>query len=330
MGYFFTNTLSTQKQKYADWKESVSLNKDGVTIWDIKNNLQLNHEPNAAVNVKQLVAADATAGNGNVLYYKPSTQTSGDFVQVTYTNLDNSYIIDSNGQKQKIAKIVRTFSDLAKSASASSISFKKGILSNDWRQPNLAGDDSTALLINTDPANGAMYLNALGITVEDHYYDENGNQIDGDGGYYVLSSINNNDGFDNHHEHVKAPNNDMSAIAVHGSSVSVQSDGSLSSNIGNSLQDVHSDGSYSDSNNTSTFNNWDNVSSDYFYFGSGLMQYTSNPGKLRFYTGMSGENSNDDENAFWFTINTILPKVPVNTEVHYHYNTSQAYLLTPL
>lgn len=311
------NAIATQKQNnenyiksLKNWKNSQSLNTNGVIGNDITQFFFLNDEPNATMTINWSVTPDAN--KQGIAAYHQSTNTSGIVATVTYSNLHNSYVLDSSGQKHLISKIVRQFSNLNKEISWGSkntwnLMFKEaGVPNSDQFLPE--GNDNTSFLqINTDPSAGAMYCGANSLTVADQYFDEHGNLIDPTGGYYVVSSLNHT-GLNIE----EAGGTQVSPVPVLGSSVSVLSNG----NLGATNENV-------DCPSNSTNDSWDNINSPYFYWGCGLLKITGASPTLIFSTH-SNEAGRQSFDSFWFTINTKLPMAPVThltTQVNYHYDT---------
>lgn len=271
----------------------------------------MNDEPNATMTINWSVTPDAN--KQGIAAYHQSTNTSGIVATVTYSNLHNSYVLDSSGQKHLISKIVRQFSNLNKEISWGSkntwnLMFKEaGVPNSDQFLPE--GNDNTSFLqINTDPSAGAMYCGANSLTVADQYFDEHGNLIDPTGGYYVVSSLNHT-GLNIE----EAGGTQVSPVPVLGSSVSVLSNG----NLGATNENV-------DCPSNSTNDSWDNINSPYFYWGCGLLKITGASPTLIFSTH-SNEAGRQSFDSFWFTINTKLPMAPVThltTQVNYHYDTN--------
>ena len=156
-----------------------------------------------------------------------------------------------------------------------------------------------------------MFFNASGVSVMDKYFDEEGNEINPIGGFYVFSSLNYSKANMNHGyvdiESVNGTGLQMKEVA--GSTIDVQSDGRLEASSGNGIEDLGF--------------NWDGESNPKFYMGSGIGYITSSNPVMRFQ--VRAENGSDKcINSFWFTINTKLPSAPVKlktTSTHYHYDT---------
>lgn len=146
----------------------------------------------------------------------------------------------------------------------------------------------------------------------DKYFDEEGNEINPIGGFYVFSSLNYSKANMNHGyvdiESVNGTGLQMKEVA--GSTIDVQSDGRLEASSGNGIEDLGF--------------NWDGESNPKFYMGSGIGYITSSNPVMRFQ--VRAENGSDKcINSFWFTINTKLPSAPVKlktTSTHYHYDTN--------
>ena len=331
MGYFFTNTLSTQKQNNSEydnaitlWKSKVANNKDGITSDEIKQTLYLSKEPQAVVSIKEDKTAVDHIQNENPIFLYDGTQ-QGTFLTATYTNLKNSYFIQ-NGQKVRIAKIVRRFSNLKSLVTPTTIAFWTG--TND-QHANSEQLKKTALFVCKDPWYGANFRNATAVTVTDEFYDNLGNKIDPTGGYYIIGSLNYTGNAD--HESVRGTG--VKPMTIAGSSINIQKDGSL---MANSSNEVRLSNNGLTVTSTPGNNNWDGTDSShsdgkYLYYGAGVLKITSSTPSLTFET--SGDNPNENIGAQWFQITTDLLANPIQrktTQTHSHYNTSQAYLLTPL
>lgn len=277
----------------------------------------MNDEPNATMAIKWSATPDAY--KYGIAAYHQSTNTSGVIATVTYSNLKNSYVLDSSGQKHLISKIVRKFSNFNKEISWGSRNTWKLMLQQahipDNEQFLSEGNDNTTFLqINNDPSAGAMYCGANSLSVADQYFDENGNMINPTGGYYVVSSLNHTD-----INVEEAGGTGVTPIPVLGSSISVLSNG----NLGARNENVDGPDAPNDS--------WDNISSPYFYWGCGLMKITSSKPVLTFSTH-STEAGKQSFDSFWFTINTKLPMAPIEkptASIHYHYDTKSVKILMP-
>lgn len=313
------NTIATQKQnnqnyqrQLAEWRNSLTYNKDGLSLGDVKQTFILNSEPTANISIQSFgnPVTLKKSDDKPCLFWRSGSDTNGIIAIATYTNLKNSSFTDANGQTHHIAKIIRTFSNLTQAESKYSEDFARWAIRVSWGLPESYGVGFSGLQISKDPAHGATFTNASGISVQDEYYDEQGNRIDPIGGFYVFSSLNygtanTGNGYVDI-ESVNGTGIQMKAVA--GSTINVQPDGRLEASSGNGPEDLGYD--------------WDNNDSPNFYMGSGVGYITNENPTMRFQVRANG--SDKCINAFWFTINTNLPSVPVTlktTEVHYHYDT---------
>lgn len=309
---------AAQKQKMSEYRKSIKENKDGLTTQEIQNQLTLGKETEAKMDVQILQQpaidpwnSEKSGIDGNYGYHLAyNSSVNGAFAKVTYTNLKNSYYVDADDNKHQIIKIVRTFSDLTRSTSTASINWTKERASYEGTTSDNA--EKTILSINSIPTNGAMFFNASGVTVSDLYYDKDGNRLSVKDGYIVMSSLNNNGKGDV--ESAKGLSGQTPKTFI-GSSVYVQSDGSLQANGDNSY--------YLHDSTHSEYNNWDNANSDKFYWGAGLLKINNDGANvIRFNVSNAlGNNPEDALNSYWFTISTILPTTANPTSsINYHYN----------
>lgn len=334
------NTQTTQKQKLKEWR-SQAINPNGIVSQNIKQHLTLGREPDAqaqltVVNGKQDIPRwDSTTNMGDwgspaapdfskihqdskktFVIRADGENTDGNVAIVTYTNLRNSYYIDSNGIKHNIAKIVRTFSDLT-SQNTQLKDFVRQNVPND-KLKNTFNSLNPSLIIYSDPTDGFWYNWASGITVTDKYYDEDGNQIDlNNNAYIAVTSLNNetyNHGFKKAMTHKEA-------VTVNGSSKGLTLAGSAISNHNNTF--------YAD-NDTQNFDdgNWDRRDSNEQYYGSTLILVNGNQLSLRY--SVIGGNSDWNPDV-WVTTTTIIPQTPnPSTTINYHYDTSPIFFILSL
>lgn len=308
------NAIATQKQNnedyqkaVANWKANVKYNPDGLDGTTTQNLLNLASEPDAKLSLNYLKANSGVQEVKGATLIKYSGAQTGDFLQAVYTNLHNSFF-----GNRKIAKIVRIFSNLTRENNPTSTWFANS------KTNNFMGN-STGIQVNDNPTSGAERFNSDSVTVSDTYYDADGNVIDPTGGFFVISSLNNNVGRDfASRESVKGSG--VTPMAVIGSSITVHGD-SLYSDFDNTDGKVNADGSYTkDPGTNPTSNNWDKTDSPYFYFGSGVMKINNSKPSLTFY---SVPESNNSAHAMWFTISTVMPQVPIQkktTKTNYHYD----------
>lgn len=124
--------------------------------------------------------ADVTNTHPN---YQPNEYTStfnynilakvGDTVEATYTNLQDTYLTTTDGQKVKVAKIVKSYTINGSSDSTGKV---LGVLSS-----NPIHDAEFKASTDT--------TNAIDITTKIRYYDANGQEINSDKVYYGLTNL---------------------------------------------------------------------------------------------------------------------------------------------
>lgn len=266
--------------------------------------------------------------------YKFNNSVNGTLLTVTYTNLKHSKYVDENGNTHSISKIVRTFSD--------------GVSNGLGVYPDKKGTE-IAIGIRNDPSYGFGYYGMRSITTDDVYYDENGNPINisNNSGYLAVTSLNalyetngqmSRSGTQYQVERVKPLQRNEKAYSLAGSSINVHSDRSL-------YADATNDSSKDFGGNTipkgiSTWpdskKSWDRKGANEYY-GAGIVSLSGTHHTLQWSNSMGTSwlsNGWTPVQYVWATMQTILPETPKpqpkTTSIHYHYNTSQAYLLTPL
>lgn len=243
------------------------------------------------------------------LYWNSGNGVDGNVARVTYTNLNpNNKYTDKNGNVHKIAKIVRTISNLG--------------ADSQWTP--IDGSVSHIRIFN-DPTDGVQY--SSNVTVHDDYYDENDNKINIDGNAYItLASLNNSVSGDSPEtvaEHLKNHNDDWH---VEGASTPSKKIYTL---IGSSVT-VHDDGwAYADKNNGradgsgghSTWTNptyWDNANkhADLMYYGAAVANATDNGGTtvMFSYWKHPGDHPSATDGEAWATIDTTIPNTPFNEQ----------------
>ena len=328
MGYFFTNTLSTQKRndqnynrelteynsKLADEKSKLSGNS--IDMDQIFQNLYLSGEPQATVNVewnKQPLQswADKNVGVNDFSGYIDKQYNwhaygamfngsqDGTIATATYTNLKNSYYVDLNGQKHSIAKMVHVFSNLKASGN---------------------NNNHPILEFSNDPVNNMNILWATSVDEQVFFYDENNQLINlpTDSAWLILSSMNHYDWAPSHQE-----------------AVNVLENGKLYQQTTNPDSTVHADGTaYEDKGDGS----YQHILTD----GGTVFANIQNGVKLRWslpgldwqheHNRTYGNSVVNDPIYNWYLgmLETTVGKSPVPTppvrktsEVHYHYNTSR-------
>ena len=134
-------------------------------------------DPNQTNNITD---ADVTDTHPN---YQPNQYTStfnyhilakvGDTVEATYTNLQDTYLTTTDGQKVKVAKIVKSYTINGSSDSTGKV---LGVLSS-----NPIHDAEFKASTDT--------TNAIDITTKVRYYDANGQEINSDKVYYGFTNL---------------------------------------------------------------------------------------------------------------------------------------------
>ena len=334
---FIATTLVAQKQdnqKYAqelaDYNskladEKSKLQGNSIDMDQIFQNLYLSNEPQATINVvwnKQPVETWANkdigvndfpgyideqykSGKNNVYGAMFNGSQDGTFATVTYTNLQNSYYVDLNGQKHSIAKMVHVFSNLIANG-------------NNNNQPILE--------FTNDPFNNMNLLWASGVDEQVFFYDENGQLIDfpEDSTWLVLSSMNHFDWAPTHTEAVK-----------------VLSNGKLYQQTTNPDSTIHDDGTAYEDNTDLTYNHLLTDGGTVFAnIQNGVKLRWSLPGlDWQHATDTSGNSMGNSRFYNWYlgVLGTTVGKAPVPTpptrktsSVSYHYNVSLANRLNSL
>ena len=303
------------------WQEAHKLdpNAKALSSSQVVQGLALNREPDAhmaiSTNLQQAAMNPKLHGFPGMGMDSQSAAhvfipvNNNQNVTVTYDNLKNSSYIDGNGNTHKIAKIVRTFSDIHWSDQV-----KRG-----------SGTNLHELQLFSDPTDGFWYYGISDLVVSDQYYDDHGNIInfDKDTAYMAVTSLNaaydNNGNFSKtgtprHIEKVQGLTN-ATAYALQGSSV-INHDGVLYADETNIAFDNKS---------WTTWNgpeDWDHRGGKYEYYGTGLLSFHGDRVSLKFETTHDGY---DDQNGTWATMTTNIPatpgpQAPAPKEWHYHYN----------
>lgn len=315
---------NTQKQKWNQWQQSHHVTGNTVTSDQVVQNLILGREPAAQVTLSvrsgrlipesewtrydwgtpnQQKADNVSIGNdGKAYVIRENGAVNGKVLTATYTGLSNSFYVDRAGTKHKIAKIVRTFSDLTDSGITN---WAKHYGVNNPEEYNHGNPELT---LYSDPTDGFWYNWSGGVTVQDLYYDNNGQPININGNAWLaVTSLNNESSGPTKHEHIE--------------SVEALSNGTAYSLAGSSIQKVGINKLYSPTDNTYTGpilgDDWDRKDSKEKYYGAGLINI-SNGVTLRFYTQRDSGNITPN---VWATTSTIIPMTPTpRAAIHYHYD----------
>lgn len=239
--------------------------------------------------------------DGQAYVVREDGAVSGKVLTATYTNLSNSFYTDKKGVEHRIAKIVRTFSDLTSSG------ITKWASHYGVNDPNEYNHGNPELTIYSDPTDGFWYNWAGGVTVNDLYYDEDGKLINIDGDAWIaVTSLNNESSGPHGHKHIE--------------SAKVLTQGEAYGLAGSSVK-ANDNALYAPTDNTYVGpilgDDWDKRTSNKTYYGAGLVD-VSNGVTLRFYTQRDSENIIPN---VWATTSTIIPETPTpRAEVHYHYD----------
>lgn len=221
---------------------------------------------------------------------------------VTYGGLENSSVTDENGKKHTIAKIERH------------ITLK---VTDDYNK-----NEPATLVIGNNPTDLAEYSHGE-MTVQDKFYDENGTQIhlSGSGNYITVSSLNASyqvsltdgtivkDSKQVHHlEKARGIGDDVKPRTLLGSSVKDHSDGWLYSDKTNESWPAQEGTTWDVSKG-----NWDDSSSKYQYFGTGVLQIFGDDVSYQFDTKTGSPVTDGDE--AWAQMSTVMPKTEIKAPV---------------
>ena len=342
MGYFFPNTLSTQKrneseyqQELIKWKNSTPSNPNGANPNEIVQNLVLQNEPNASVDIssKYLITKNHVAADGSkydtIDFSSAGNNQTGLIGIVTFTNLTHSFYIDETGQKHAIVKEVVT-------------------LSNGQSTGSTANKMLQSVHVFNNPVKFINY-NSGQIDTDIQYYDDQGKLIDFSKISAYISPMSLNGGrydyMDNGVE--KNAGNVFEACQV-------LAGGKAFAIAGSSVKLHNGNDFYADSDNQSkqwgspyNLDEWDKTGSPMQYYGAGLIKLTGTTLSLRWHAHATSDLALQasrtkrkdgviDLNAFsdrsisgaWAELTTVIPQngsIPQRktTEVHYHYNTKK-------
>lgn len=336
----YNKAFEKYKQDLANYNRvhNNSFNKKGLSQADFANHLHFGGDKDAQLDVKVMASgqlaksykdtvednswlADKSTQYGMVYNFKGPI--SGDILQATYTNLDDdNYYTDQDGSKHKIAKIVRTFSNIGQDKNA-------------INDPNTNTYGQTSVEVFQNPRMGLTYTGHY-ITVHDDYYNETGQKINiTDHAYVTLASLNNwvstnvagtdapwikqeNDNF--HVEKATTPSKKV--YALNGSSVTVHDDGWAYSdknngwywdpNANNGKGANIGDSSWTDPNL------WDksNEHGGHEYYGAAIADAADNGGiTINFrYDEAYHPNKQPGDANMWATIDTTIPATPFNEQ----------------
>lgn len=307
----FNRQLSDYNAKLTE--ERNKLNGNSIDMDQIFQNLYLTSEPDAKVNVtwnKQPVDSwvEKSVGVNDFPGYIDKQYSwkangamfngsqSGAVGTATYTGLKNSYYVDLNGEKHRIAKIVHVFSNLVASG-------------NNNNQPVLEFSD--------DPVNNMNILWATSVDEQVLFYDENNKLIEfpKDSAWLVLSSMN---------RYAWAPS--------HSEAVSVLNNGKLYQQTTNPDAVIHDDGTaYEDRDDGQYQHLLTDGGTVFANIQNGVVLRWSLPGLdwKNERNNVYGNSVADDRIYNWYlgTLETVIGKSPVptppvkkTTTIHYHYD----------
>lgn len=239
-----------------------------------------------------------------------SPNLNGEFLEVNYTNLKNSYYGD-----KKISKIKVVFSD--------GVGFANG-LAEGYKFLDLVNNKNSKfyLGIYNNPALGLWYTNS--VTTQTTLYDENGNEIafntEFPNAFINIGSLNsaNNDS-----ESATLQTNGK-ALSLYGSwtAAAKTSDGETI------YSKANIDDEYAKITGKGTDKGWDVPYSEYgAYFGSGVFELLANNYKIKYGMYEYANNKINTENPSWggfiWAINsTTIPTTPTPEKptIDYHFN----------
>ena len=322
--------IAKQKQNWQDFRKTHQIGSDTLSSDQVQQQLELGRENEANVAIAN-VSGQMTSHASNHYFddrlpgewYAFRGSVNGTVLIATFTNLHNSYYTDENGVRHRIAKIVRTFSDLTNNG--------LGLYGH-------LNPEQDALIVMHDPTQGFWYLGASGVTYDDVYYDENGNPINIKQGTGWLAATSLNALYSNgqfsktgepfHVEKAIPLSNGEKAYSLISSSIRVHSDGSLYADQTNDSvsQLVGAWGIKNPQSITTAPFEWDSPSSPNRYYGAGLISLNGVHHKIRAESTGRPDRLIDghawpDTEEIWYAASTVIPPTPTpRTEIHYHYN----------
>lgn len=323
-------TVNDYKKSKEDYQKS--LEKSGQIAQDqIKQALILSDEPNAVMEYHGLgdtgryVIEERDAGftNGKSEHIDSkqylqlgslgeAPNLNGEFLEVNYTNLKNSYYGD-----KKISKIKVVFSD--------GVGFANG-LDEGYKFLNLINDKNSKfyLGLHNNPALGLWYTNS--VTAQTTLYDENGNEIafntEFPNAFINIGSLNSS----NNDSESATLQTAVKALSLYGSwtSAAKNADGETI------YSKANIDDEYAKITGKDTDKGWDVPYSEYgAYFGSSVFELLSNNYKIKYGVYEYADNKintlNPEFGGFIWAINsTTIPTTPTpkKSQVSYHFNSS--------
>ena len=306
------------------WKEG---DEDPLKLSQL---LVLGNEENAVAKVEALKNG-VTQGSGSLLdgklniFYKVSGNQTGDFLRVTYTNIQNSTYAGKT-----ISKIVITYSD--------------------WTRKNLNDGRTSGIYFSKNPLDGFFYVGASGVTMDLKFYDADNNLITlaENTAYITVGSLNSTGNGTDYIEKAEIINTGGyrgSGVQLPESSVTVhKGQGEHGGDIVYSEKnnEIISKYNVKDKNTAiaiwgeaavNKYTGWDEVDRKKEIFGSGLFKVNGIGVKIRFSNALGSAWSTFSTNIPKITFEAAVPEMPsylipwhktevnlnVQTSVHIHY-----------
>ena len=306
------------------WKEG---DEDPLKLSQL---LVLGNEENAVAKVEDLKNG-VTQGSGSLLdgklniFYKVSGNQTGDFLRVTYTNIQNSTYAGKT-----ISKIVITYSD--------------------WTRKNLNDGRTSGIYFSKNPLDGFFYVGASGVTMDLKFYDADNNLITlaENTAYITVGSLNSTGNGTDYIEKAEIINTGGyrgSGVQLPESSVTVhKGQGEHGGDIVYSEKnnEIISKYNVKDKNTAiaiwgeaavNKYTGWDEVDRKKEIFGSGLFKVNGIGVKIRFSNALGSAWSTFSTNIPKITFEAAVPEMPsylipwhktevnlnAQTSVHIHY-----------
>ncbi len=308
------------------WKEG---DEDPLKLSQL---LVLGNEENAVAKVEALKNG-VTQGSGSLLdgklniFYKVSGNQTGDFLRVTYTNIQNSTYAGKT-----ISKIVITYSD--------------------WTRKNLNDGRTSGIYFSKNPLDGFFYVGASGVTMDLKLYDADNNLITlaENTAYITVGSLNSTGNGTNYIEKAEIINTGgyrgsgvqlpESSVTVHkgqgehgGDIVYSEKNNEIISKYNLSDKDKNTAIGIWGEAAVNKYTGWDEVDRKKEIFGSGLFKVNGIGVKIRFSNALGSAWSTFSTNIPKITFEAAIPEMPnylipwhktevnlnAQTSVHIHY-----------
>ena len=320
------------RNEYIDHLKELGLWKEGdEDPLKLSQLLVLGSEENAIAKVESL-SSGVTEGSGSILdnklniFYKISGDQKGDFLKVTYTNLQNSSYAG-----KKISKIIITYSD--------------------WTEKKL-NNRTSGIYFNNNPLDGFFYVGATGVTIDLKLYDPEDRLItlNDNTAYITVGSLNSTGASTDYVEKAEIINSGNyrgSGVQLPESSVNVyRGQGQYGGDIVYSEKNNEIISKYELSSKdkeaataiwgeaaVEKYTGWDEIDRKKEIFGSGLFKVSGIGVKIRFSNQVGSAWSTFSTNIPKITFDAIEPEMPnylliwhktevnlkAQTSVHIHY-----------